>query len=170
MLQAPNQVVAQGYVEALAKIVLPFLVGITNVDSIRKLKQMTWVILLSQGYVALEMNLSYYSGFNRVLEIGFAGMDNNAVSIAMVTSAGMAFFFGLEAPGWWRKALAITSAGLMVHVVLFAMSRGGMLALTITGLVSMKLIPKRPKHYVALTLALLMGASAWPARRSSSVT
>src|SRR5262245_66127966 len=30
-----------------------------------------------------EMNWSYYQGFNRVHEMGFGGMDNNCVAIAM---------------------------------------------------------------------------------------
>jgi probable O-glycosylation ligase (exosortase A-associated) len=154
---APDQAIAWGFIETKSKIFLPFLVGITTIDSVTKLKQLAWVIVLSQGYVAFELNLAYYDGFNRVTEAGFGGMDNNSVAIAMVTGVGTAFFLGLEAPGWWRKALAFAAAALMAHTVLFAFSRGGMLALILTGGMAFVLIPKRPKHYLALLLAILLG-------------
>jgi len=108
--------------------------------------------------VALDSNLSYYGGFNRVVESGFGGMDNNCVAIAMVTGAGLAFFLGLHDPRWWRKLLCFGSAALMAHVPMFGMSRGGMLALIVVGVVSFFLIPKRPKHYLLFALAVLV---AW---------
>jgi probable O-glycosylation ligase (exosortase A-associated) len=154
---APDRDVAMVFVEALAKIVLPFLVGITTIDSVRKLQQLAWVILLSQSYVAFEMNLSYLSGYNRVYEIGFAGYDNNSVSIAMVTCVGLAFFLGLYTPIWWQKAVAFASAASMAHVVLIAFSRGGMLALIFTGIAAFLVIPKRPQHYLALVVVVVVG-------------
>jgi probable O-glycosylation ligase (exosortase A-associated) len=153
---APNSEVAWNFVESHSKIFLPVLVGITTLDSIAKLKQLLWVIVLSQGYVALEMNLAYYSGFNRVQEAGFGGMDNNCVAIAMVAGTGMAFFLGLEVPRWWQKALAWAAGALMAHTVLFSFSRGGMLGLIVTALITFALIPKKPKHYIAFLLAVLL--------------
>jgi probable O-glycosylation ligase (exosortase A-associated) len=153
---------AWAFVEALAKIVLPFLVGITVIDSVKKIEQLAWVIVLSQGYVALEMNLSYFAGYNRLWEEGFAGMDNNSVAIALVTCTGLAFFLGLETPKWWLKGLAFAAAAFMGHAILFSFSRGGMLALIVTGGFSFLLLPKRPQHYLmfaaaALTLIWLAG-------------
>jgi putative inorganic carbon (hco3(-)) transporter len=154
--RAPDSAVGWGFVEPLSKTVLPFLVGVTTIDSVRKLKQLSWVILLSQGYIALDFNRSYYDGFNRV-EYGFGGMDNNCVAISMVTCVGLAFFLGLGARRWWQKVLAFGAAALMVHVVLFSFSRGGMLALIVTGVVAFLLIPKQPRHYITFTLAVLLG-------------
>jgi putative inorganic carbon (HCO3(-)) transporter len=153
---ADNQTVAWGFVEALSKIALPFLVGITTIDSVGKLKQLAWVIVLSQGYVAFEFNLSYLSGYNRLHQEGFAVMDNNCVAIALVTCTGVAFFLGLHAEGWWRKATAFAAAALMSHAILFSFSRGGMLALIITGMVTFLLIPKRPSYYVMFALAVAL--------------
>jgi O-antigen ligase len=111
---------------------------------------------VSQGFVALEMNLAYYSGFNRVWEIGFGGMDNNCVAISMVAGTGLAFFLGLRAPTWWQKGLALAAALLMVHTIMFSMSRGGMLALMVTGLVAFLLLPKQAKHYLFFAVALAL--------------
>jgi putative inorganic carbon (HCO3(-)) transporter len=156
-LTSPDAQLAWGFVEEMAKIVLPFLVGITTIDSARKLNQLIWVILLSQGYVAYELNLSYLGGFNFLTEVGFGGMDNNSVAIAMVTCVGLGFFVSLATDSWWRRGLAFALMALMIHAVLFSFSRGGMLALIVTGAVAYLLIPKRPVHYISLVLAIALG-------------
>jgi probable O-glycosylation ligase (exosortase A-associated) len=143
------------FLEALAKIVLPCLVGITIIDSVAKIRLLAWVIALSQGYVALELNLTYFSGYNRLWEDGFAGMDNNSVAISLVTCTGLAFFLGLETPKLWLKGLALAAAAFMGHAILFSFSRGGMLALAVTGVVSFLILPKRPKHYLMFAIAAL---------------
>jgi probable O-glycosylation ligase (exosortase A-associated) len=155
-LQANDRSAAWMFVEELLKIVLPFLVGITCIDSTKRLKQLVWVMVLSQGYVAFELNVSYYQGFNRVLDSGFGGMDNNSVAIAMVTGTGFAFFLGLHEERWWRKTVCLMCALLMVHVVFFGMSRGGMVALIVTALVAFVLIPKQPRHYLVFALLVLV--------------
>jgi hypothetical protein len=144
------------FVEAHLKILLPFLVGVTVVTDVRQLKQLAWVIVLSQGYVALELNVSYYEGFNRLQQVGFAGSDNNTVAITMDSCIGLAFFLGLHSRGWWRKGLAFAAALLMTHAVMFSFSRGGLLALVITGVVAFVLIPKGPRHYVLFVAACLV--------------
>jgi O-antigen ligase len=45
----------------------------------------------------------------------------------------------------------------MAHVVMISFSRGGLLALIITGMLAFVLIPKRPMHYLVFGLAVLLG-------------
>jgi probable O-glycosylation ligase (exosortase A-associated) len=155
--QAEDQEVAWAAVEALTKIVLPFVVGMTLIDSVRKLKQLAWVILLSQGYVAFEFNLSFLQGSNRITDAQFAGLDNNSIAIALVASTALGFFLGLHSQRWWQKLLAFGLAACSGHAVMFSFSRGGLLALIITGVVSFFVIPKQPKHYAIFLLAVLLG-------------
>jgi probable O-glycosylation ligase (exosortase A-associated) len=143
-------------VEILTKIVLPFLVGITTIDSVKQVKQLAWVIMLSQTYVAYEANLSYFGGYNRLWEEGFGDMDNNCNAIAFVTCTGLAFFLGLDSNHPLHKTVAFASAMLLVHGIMISFSRGGMLALVITGVVSFLLIPKRPRHYLMFAVAALV--------------
>jgi putative inorganic carbon (HCO3(-)) transporter len=157
-VQAVEPGLAWKSVEELAKVVLPFLVGVSLIDSVAKLKQLAWVIVLSQGYVAYELNMAYYSGFNRVAEIGFGGVDNNGIAIAMDTCIGLAFFLGLGTERWWQKGLAILCSLLMIHVVLMSFSRGGMLSLIITSAVMFLLIPKTARHYALFAVMILIGA------------
>jgi probable O-glycosylation ligase (exosortase A-associated) len=154
-MRAPDRELASAFLESLTKIVLPVLVGITVIDSVAKLKQLAWVITLSQGYIAYEMNLSYLQGFNLIREIGFAAMDNNSVAIAMVTGAGMALFLGLGAKHWWQKGLAMGAAGLMIHAVLLSFSRGGMVSLVCLAGISLVLIRRQPKYLLVVAVIAL---------------
>jgi probable O-glycosylation ligase (exosortase A-associated) len=153
---ATDQDVAWHFVEGLTKIVLPFLVGVTCIDSVRKLKVLAWVIVLSQGYCAYECNISYLNGFNQLQLIGFGGVDNNCFAIECVTVIGLAFFLGLYAPGWWRKLLAFAIAAILAHAVLISFSRGALLALLVTGCFAFFLIPKSLKHYLIFAVAVLL--------------
>jgi probable O-glycosylation ligase (exosortase A-associated) len=155
---APEQEVAWGLVRGLFNTFLPVVVGLTLIDSVRRLLQLAWVIVLSQGYLAFELNLIYLAGAFDPREFGFAGLDNNGVAITMVTCIGMAFFLMLHAEKWWQKGLAAMCCLPMVHMVLFSMSRGGVLSMLATGGIIFLFIPKKPKHYLAFALAGLLVA------------
>jgi O-antigen ligase len=154
---APNQEVAWKFVGDMFRIILPCLVGITLINSVADLRQLAWTVAVSSGYVAFEFNLSYLQGYNRIREEGFATMDNNSVAIMLVACAGLAFILGLESDRWWRKAVAFVSAALLAHAVLLSNSRGGMLALIVTGVVTLVLIPKSPGRLGIFAIALLVG-------------
>jgi O-antigen ligase len=150
---ADGQKEAWDWVEYLAKIVLSFLVGVTTVDSVKKLKVLSWAIVICHGYLAFEFNLSYFAGQNRLWSEGFGGMDNNCMVIALVTSLGLAFFLGMETRSWFLKGVAFGSCAFMGHAVLFSFSRGGMLATAVVGMTAFFLMPKRAPHYLAFALA-----------------
>jgi O-antigen ligase len=154
---SPDPTKAWYAVEQLSKCYLPFVCGLTLIDSADKLKQLAWVLVLSQGYLAYEFNLDYYTmPLFLPEEFNFGGLDNNGIAITMATSTGLAFFLGMYAPRKWQKLVAFSSAALMAHVILFSMSRGGMLALIVTGTIAFLLIPKKPKHYVVFLIAVLV--------------
>jgi O-antigen ligase len=110
---------------------------------------------VSQAYVAFELNVSYLSGYNRVYEIGFGGMDNNCVAIAMDSCIGLAFFLGIHERRWWARLGCLVAALLMAHVVFMSFSRGGMMALLITAVAAFAVMPKRPIHYLIFVATLL---------------
>jgi probable O-glycosylation ligase (exosortase A-associated) len=153
---AIDRAVAWEWVELIAKVLLPFLVGITVIDSVSKLKLLAWVIILSQAYVALEANLTYFEGYNRLWLDGFVGMDNNSVAIALDSCIGLAFFLGLQTKNLWLKGAAFAGTALMAHAVLFSFSRGGMLGLLTTGIASFFLLPKKPQHYLVFMVVVLI--------------
>lgn len=155
---ASHQEVGWVAVQNLGKIVLPFFVGITTIDSTKKLKQLAWVIVLSQAYVAFQLNLTYYQGgFYEGTFSGFGGMDEKSTSIGMVTVAGMALFMALSADSWWRKMVALVTVPLLVHVVMFSYSRGGILGLIALSLTAFLFVSKRPRHFLLFAAMLLAG-------------
>jgi O-antigen ligase len=156
---APDQQLAWGFTEATGKIILPVVVGATLIDSTRKLKQLAWVIALSEGYLAWEFNVSYFElgPYNRLNTMGFAGMEEKSVAVGMVIAGGVAFFLGLDAKAWWAKLTAFGAAALMMHVPLFTFTRGGMLGLIAVALTAFLIIPKRPIHYITLALMIALG-------------
>jgi len=159
-LSADNAEVAWEHVEALSKILLPLIVGITTIDSVKKLKGLAWTIVVSQGYVAFEMNRYYFSGYNKLRIDGFGTLDNNCAVIGMVTVIGLAAFMFLNARKYWQKAIILACSAFMAHAVLFSFSRGGMLGLIVCAGVGFVLLKKSLKHYVAFAIACGMVISA----------
>jgi probable O-glycosylation ligase (exosortase A-associated) len=147
-----------GVAEFYLKIFLPVLVGVTTIDKMWQVKTLAWVIVLCQGWVALELNGDFYRGYNRVWEEGFGAMDNNCVAISMVTGIGFAFFLGLgSGTPWYLRLVAFATAAMMTNVIMFSYSRGGMLSLAITGGLAFLLIKKSTPHYLAFAAAVLIG-------------
>jgi O-antigen ligase len=160
------------WVESQAKIVIPVIIGLTLVDSVKKLKQLAWVVLLSHAYLAYDFNLAYFGGFNRLKEVGFGALDNNCMGIALVTCCGLGGFMVLSRGPLWQKGLITLSVGLMIHTILFSNSRGAMLGLIVLAGTSFIVMPKRPVYFFLLLLAIgatlsVTGDSVW-ARFNSS--
>ncbi|MFK7821460.1 MAG: O-antigen ligase family protein [Planctomycetaceae bacterium] len=153
--QATSSEHAWHYVETLGKILLPFLVGMTTIDSVKRLKQLAWVIVVSQGYVAYEMNSYYFGGYNKLWMDGFGGVDNNSNAIALVTVIGLAAFMFLNVEKLWQKGIIGLCGAFMGHAVLFSFSRGGMVALIVCAGVGFFLLKKSTRHYLAFGLACI---------------
>lgn len=151
--------ISWGFITPFFKILLPMLVAVTMIHTVRELKILAWVLALSQGYIAYEFNISYFfDHFNRATSAaGYARMDNNSICIAMVTGCGLCFFIALRDTVTWRKWLMFGMAGMLAHVPMFGESRGAMLSLVITGVATFVIIPKEPKHYAIFLLAVVVG-------------
>jgi probable O-glycosylation ligase (exosortase A-associated) len=149
---------AWGFITPFTKILLPILVGVTMIKTVKELKILAWTLALSQGYIAYEFNLSYFiDHFNRAIsDDGYARMDNNSLCIAMVTGCGLCFFLALRDTVTWRKWMMFAVAAMLAHVPMFGESRGAMLSLVITGVATFLLIPREPKHYAIFLLATVV--------------
>lgn len=153
---APVQDIAWGFTEMLTKIVIPVLVGVTTIDSIGKLKALAWVIAGSIGFVAYQMNMYYFSGWNKLYFDGFAGLDNNGVACMFVSALGVPFFLFMTCKPWWQKAAALGLGAMIAHCIQFSFSRGGMLAMVCLGLAAFIVIRKTPKRVMGFALAIIV--------------
>jgi probable O-glycosylation ligase (exosortase A-associated) len=157
-LQAVSHDLAMSALDVHSRILVPCVIGVTLIRTVRDLRILAWVLVVSQGYVAYFLNDSYFAnkgGFiRRFREDGFGGVDNNCVGIAMVAGAGCMVMLALYEKRWWRKLLLAGLAVLTAHVVLLGMSRGGMLGLIATGVVGFVIIPRKPSYYLGLALVV----------------
>ena len=141
----------------LSKVVLPFLVGATILESAAQARALMWVIVLCEGYVALQLNLPYLqSGVNVIQEHGFGGMDNNSFAVSLVCTVGPAVALAIAHGRWWMRGLAAASALLILHAALLSFSRGGMIGLIAVGVTALVVMPKRPRYLIPLALAAIL--------------
>ncbi|MBL4711513.1 MAG: O-antigen ligase family protein, partial [Gammaproteobacteria bacterium] len=153
MIDEGSQERAIDFVVLMLKVLLPFLIVMTLIDSVEKLKMLAWCIVISLGLVALEENLYYLSmGFVR----GMIGM--NAIAHEMTAGFGLAVFLGLYSEKNWQKWLSWSIAGLIAHVSFMCMSRGAMLGLLITGIIIAYKMPKN-RQTISLTIFAIFSIS-----------
>ena len=129
------------FIEYLAKIILPFVAGITLIHTWEQLQQLMWVILGSCPLLAYEANLAYLSHYS-IERHGFLGVDNNTFSILMATSFGLALVLGFEERIAWRRYVYFGFAAAMAHVPMLAFSRGGMLGIGVAAMIAVAVTPK----------------------------
>jgi O-antigen ligase len=138
------------------KTLLPFLLGVTMIQTEKQARQMLWVMVLMQTFVCIEMNQAYLTGYNRAFAEGFGGMDNNTFGISLVTTSGAALALFLSAQTWRMKAVAGFATLLIMHTVLLTFSRGSFVGLLAIGLTALLILPKSPKYVGALVLVGLI--------------
>jgi O-antigen ligase len=148
---ASYQAIAWDSVVEQFKFFLPFLAGITLIRTRREITALAWTIVLAQGLVGFEMNLSYLRGFNQARELGLLG-DNNTFAVSLVAVIGPALFLSLFADRLWQKVLAFACSAMILHTVLLTFSRGGILSLIVAGVAIFFVMPKRPLYLVAMVL------------------
>jgi putative inorganic carbon (hco3(-)) transporter len=144
------------FVEYLLKIVLPFIAGVTLIQTRQQVWQLTWVVLFSCAFLAYEANLAYLGGKN-IEQDGFSALDNNSFSILMVAGFGLALVLGLEEKGLWRRGFFLGVAAAMAHVPMIGMSRGGMVAAVIAAVAAAVVIPKTPRTWLMIVFVAAIG-------------
>jgi probable O-glycosylation ligase (exosortase A-associated) len=156
-LFSPQPERGQPYIEFLAKIVLPFIAGVTLIRTYLQIQLLLWVILGSCAFLAYEANLAYLNGFD-FANGAFLLMDNNSFSILMVTSFGLAIVFGLEEQVAWRQFLCFGIAAAMAHVPMLSMSRGGMVGTLIAAVTAALVVPKTRRTWMMMIAAIFVAS------------
>ena len=161
------------FTDLFLKVVLVFMLLAHSLSSPTLLRRFTWLIVVAMGYIAAHGWIDYVSGANlmigdRLQGGAVPGLMGNPNDLAMNMVVFLPFAaFGALAPG---KTLGrLFAAGvtvLMLGAILFAKSRGGFLALAVTGaLIVLQAGRLRP----GLTAAILVGALTLPVLMPQSV-
>ncbi|MFY8202391.1 MAG: O-antigen ligase family protein, partial [Pirellula staleyi] len=153
---AANQEVAWKYVILHSKILLPMVAGMTIISSIEEIRLFAWMLVACLGFVAYTAHEMYYGGrLPEFRDQGLLGMDNNSICIAMASGVGLAVFLGFSETRLALKFTAFALAVLMMHVPLFGNSRGGMLGVSVVGVVTFLILPKKPGLLVIYMVGVL---------------
>lgn len=162
-----------GWVQILMnfRLCLAILIVLSLCNSFQRLRILVWILIFSFGFVAYELNMSYFQGFNRLQMTGYAGMDNNFFAVSMVVGTVLAFFVGLAEKNIALKGVAFLAAALQAHVIMFSMSRGGMLGLVIAGVLTFIVLPKTSTNMTLFLVGILVAAVLWgPSARERFLT
>ena len=148
--------VAYPTLRELSKILLPFLVGVSTLNSPKQVRYVLWLMVFAQAWIGYEMNMTYLTGYNRVAIEGYALMDNNTFGISLVTTLGPAVALALTERNWIVRGVAAGAALVILHTILLTFSRGAFVGLLAIGVMAFIVMPKRPKHLAVLLAVILV--------------
>jgi putative inorganic carbon (hco3(-)) transporter len=123
------------------KIILIFALMISTLTSPRRLRQMTWVMIIASGYIAFRGVLDYSRGVNLVeghrLGGAVSGMFGNPNDLALnlVTFLAPTLVIVLRERRTLPRLFASAIAVVMVAAIIFTKSRSGFLGLLAMSLV-----------------------------------
>jgi O-antigen ligase len=165
VVTAPFSVWPGGAISAMMdvylKVALIFVLLTHSVRSPELLRRITWLIVLSMGYVALRGCLDYVRGLNLVEDGRLHGpvsglMGNpNDFALNMVTFLPFAVLTALGRDRVPKRLLAAGISILMAAAIIFTKSRAGMLGLAVTGVV---LLVQSGRFRTRLIASLLVGS------------
>ncbi|MEO5823105.1 MAG: O-antigen ligase family protein [Vicinamibacteraceae bacterium] len=143
LLTAPFSIWPSGalgtFTDLFLKVVLVFVLLTHALSSPRLLRRFTWLIVVAMGYIAFRGWIDYASGNNLLqgerLQGAVPGLMGNPNDLAMnmVTFLPFAAFAALGRGKALARLFAAGVTLLMLGTILFAKSRGGFLALAVTG-------------------------------------
>lgn len=120
------------------KLLVVFVLMMNTLTTPRRVEQITWLIVLCCGYIALRSVVDYARGVNLVEGDRLAGPiggifgNPNDLAMNMVTflPAGMVIALSKRYP-LWQRGIAACAAALMLATAVFTKSRGGFLGLAV---------------------------------------
>jgi O-antigen ligase len=144
----------------LEKIVLMMVITFLLLDSERRVKTLAWVYLIAQGYLCVDLNITYVTSGQNIIVIldGYGALNNNTFALSLLPGIGLGIMMAIHEGGWRHRLLATASTLAAVHIVLLSNSRGGYLGLMMIAVVTLYLVPKSAKSLAMIT-AVLIGVS-----------
>src|SRR5436190_404109 len=166
--------------DIFVKIILIFALMISTLTSPKRIRQMTWVMIIASTYIAARGVLDYVRGVNLVegdrLRGAVGGMFQNPNDLALnlVTFLGPTLLIVVQDRKTSRRLLAAGFAAIMLMAIVCTKSRSGFLGLLVMGLVvAYYTVRVRPGIILAAVLAGLLALPAMPSSfwdRMDSIT
>ena len=151
------------------KIILIFALMMSTITSPRRLRQMTWIMIIASGYIAGRGVFDYLRGVNLVegdrLRGAVGGMFENPNDLALnlVTFLAPTLFIIIQDKKMSRRLFALLLAALMLAATVATKSRSGFLGLVAMGLVVVYYTARvKPGVVLAVVVAGLLAIPAMP--------
>ncbi len=129
MVDAVDPVLASIQLDYFVKIFIMFFIGCALLDSRYRLNVMAIVLVGTLGWVAFDFNQRYVlMGQTHILTRGFGPLDNNGAAALMVMGMPFCVFLFTQEKRWYFKLITLAGMAMMLHMILFSMSRAAMLA------------------------------------------
>jgi O-antigen ligase len=160
---------AHVFTDIFVKIILIFALMMSTITSPRRLRQMTWIMIVASGYIGARAVFDYVRGVNLVegdrVRGAVGGMFENPNDLALnlVTFLAPALFIILHDRKPSRRIVACGLAAVMLAAIVCTKSRSGFLGLLAMGLVVMYYTARtNPAAVGAVIVAGLMALPAMP--------
>lgn len=169
------------FTELYAKVILVYLLAVNVLESPDRLERLTWVLVLSVGYIGFRAVLDYVRGVNmvghgtRVMgSVGGIMQNPNDLALNMVSFLPLAAFSAMRPMSPIKRLLAGGCALCMLGAIVASGSRGGFLGFAAMVLVLAAFaVRQRPAIVIAGALAVICALPVLPAnywRRIESIT
>jgi O-antigen ligase len=169
------------FIELYAKVILVYLLAVNVLDSPDRLERLTWVLVLSVGYIGFRAVVDYVRGVNlishgtRVMgSVGGIMQNPNDLALNMVAFLPLAAFSAMRPVSMIKRLLAAGCALFMVGAIVASGSRGGSLGFAAMILVLAVIVMRqRPGLVIAGALAMMCALPLLPDnywRRIESIT
>jgi O-antigen ligase len=157
------------FTDIYIKIILIFALMMSTLTSPRRIRQMTWVMIVASGYIAGRAIFDYVRGVNLVegnrVRGAVGGMFENPNDLALnlVTFLAPTLFILIQDRRVSRRALAAFFAVLMVGAIVCTKSRSGFLGLlAMCAVVAFYTVRVRPGIVIAGALACALAVPVMP--------
>ena len=151
------------------KIILIFALMMSTITSPRRVRQMTWIMIIASGYIASRAVFDYVRGMNLVegnrVRGAVGGMFENPNDLALnlVTFLAPTLFIIFQDKKTSRRLFAAAIAAAMVAAIVCTKSRSGFLGLVGMGAVVLYYLAKvKPALVLGVLLAGLLALPVMP--------
>jgi len=169
------------FTELYAKVILVYLLAVNVLETPARLERLTWVLVLSVGYIGFRAVLDYLHGVNMVANgtrvmgsVGGILQNPNDLALNMVSFLPLAAFIAMRPASLVKRAVAAGCAACMLGAIVASGSRGGFLGFAAMIVVLAAFgIRRRPAFIVASALAMICALPVLPDsywRRIESIT
>jgi len=155
--------------EIYVKIILIFALMMSTITTPRRVRQMTWIMIIASGYIASRAVFDYVRGVNLVegdrVRGAIGGMFENPNDLALnlVTFLAPALFIIFQEKKASRRLFAGALAATMMAAIVCTKSRSGFLGLIGMGAVVLYYLARvKPAIVVGALLAGLMALPVMP--------